>query len=58
MNIRKFKKGIISEATEIWMWAENTLMSDLQTAAVSKQTVCIPSVLCVAPQKVSTVIQT
>ena len=31
LNIRKFKKGIISsKATEIWVWAEYTLMSDVQ----------------------------
>jgi len=30
LNTRKFKKGIISGATEIWVFAEYTLMSDLQ----------------------------
>jgi hypothetical protein len=30
MQTRRFKKGFISKATEIWVWAEYTLMPDLQ----------------------------
>jgi hypothetical protein len=38
LNTRKFKKGIISEATEIWLGAESTLL-DLQCQRHILQTI-------------------